>query len=103
MADLLRAVALLSFSVGALFVAVGDRRRGTRCIAFAVALVAVEPLIAAGLASLAKLERPREVQLDRILLGLFLLAVVLAGVVALRGRARRAEPTSKKDRVEPRP
>lgn len=96
-------VALVAFALGALLIALGDRRRGVRAIGFALVLAAVQPLLITGLGRLQHLEVPHGQALDRIILALFLAAVALAGLVALRrtrGGSKSAEATSQKKRVE---
>lgn len=95
-------VALVAFAIGALLVAVGDRRRGARAICFALALAAVDPLLEAGIARLERAESLRGRSLAPIIVALMSLAIVLAGLVALRRTrgARAAEATSQKRRVE---
>jgi len=103
MAELFRALALLAFASGALLITVGDRRRGFRAIVFSIVLVAVEPLILAGLTRLHHMEVPNGSELDTIVLVLFLAVVLLAGLVALRrtrSGGKSADATSQKKRVE---
>lgn len=102
-ADLVRGVALVVFAAGALLITVGDRRRGFRAIAFSIVLVAVEPLILAGLSRLHHMEVPNGIELNTIVLVLFLAVVLLAGLVALRrtrSGGKSADATSQKKRVE---
>lgn len=102
-ADIIRGLALVAFAVGGLLIAVGQKPRGSRCIIVAIALVVIEPLLMAGLERLRRAWSTRDAELDRIIVGLCIAAVVLAGLVALRRtRADRkpAEGTSQKKRVE---
>jgi|CXWL01.1.fsa_nt_gi NADH:ubiquinone oxidoreductase subunit 6 (subunit J) len=99
------ALALVSFSIGGLLVAVGATSNGKRCIALAVVLVLVAPLFEAGLSQLHNMEvrHGKVLSLSSIALVLFLAAVVLAGLVALMRSERRGRgsgATSLKSRVD---
>lgn len=100
---IVRGVALVAFAIGALALALGAARIGRRLIAFAIVLVAVEPLLDAGLARLHRMEVIHGHELDTFVLALSLVVVALAGLVAVRrtaARSKSAEATSQKKRVE---
>lgn len=101
-AEIVRGLALTCFALGGLLIAIGSAQRGRRCLIVAVALVLCEPLFVAGVSKLRGVRAPQGIDLDRIILGLFVAAVVIAGLVALR-RSRRdtgSAATSPKKRVE---
>lgn len=98
-----RGLALVAFALGALGWAIGNDRFGRRAIAFAIVLVAVDPLLRSGLQQLRGLNLPCGDSFDELLLAIFLVAVLVAGLVALRrtrGGTKTAEGTSQKKRVE---
>ena len=101
--DIIVSLSACSVALGGLAWIVGAQRFGRRAIAFGIVLAIAEPLFVHVIARLEHMEVPNgSAWLERILLALFLAAVVIAGLVALRKSrgGKAAEATSQKKRVE---
>lgn len=103
---LVAALAKLLIALGGLTWALGRDRQGQRLVVVGIVLVATQPLVVGGLTTLLEMEVPDGRWPEHLAVAaavLFVAAVVLAGCVALRRRARPGgvSPTSHKKRGEP--